>query len=68
MNIILRSKILKIKYLTLLTQLLILLLTSGILQNYFVFTSSEKYINYISGTTRVDLLKANRMSEKMLNT
>ena len=37
---------------------------SGIFQNYLVFIPATKYINYFSGTTKVDLWKSNGMSEE----
>ena len=35
--------------------------SSGIFQNYLVFTPAKKYIKYFSGTTQIDLWKSNRM-------
>ena len=39
---------------------------SGIFQNYLVFIPATKYINYFSGTTKVDLWKSNGMSEESI--
>ena len=36
----------------------------GIFQNYLVFIPNKKYINFFSGTTRIELRKSNGMSEE----
>ena len=36
----------------------------GIFQNYLVFIPNKKYINFFSGTTRIELRKPNGMSEE----
>ena len=38
--------------------------SSGMLQNYLVFTPTKKYIKYFSGTTWITLWKSNGMSEE----
>ena len=38
--------------------------SSGIFQNYLVFIPANKYIKYISVTTRIDSWKSNEMSEE----
>ena len=38
--------------------------SSGIFQNYLVFTPAKKYIKSFSGTTRINTWKSNRMSEE----
>ena len=34
----------------------------GIFQNYLVFIPAKKYIEYFSGTARIELCKSNGMS------
>ena len=38
--------------------------SSGIFQNYLVFISAKKYIQYFSGTTRTDSWKPNGLSDE----
>ena len=38
--------------------------SSGIFQNYLVFTPTKKYIKSFSGTTRINTWKSNKMSEE----
>ena len=38
--------------------------SSGIFQNYLVFTSAKKYIKYLRGTTQIDSWKSNEMPEE----
>ena len=40
--------------------------SSGIFQSYLVFIPAIKYINYVSGTPRIDSWKSNGMSEKRI--
>ena len=37
-----------------------------IFENYLAFIPTKKYIKYFSGTTRIESLKSNRMSEKSI--
>ena len=39
-------------------------ISSGIFENCLVFIPAKKYINYFSGTTRIDSWKSNGMSEE----
>ena len=38
--------------------------SSGIFQNYLVFTPAKEYIKYFSGTTRINSWNSNGMSEE----
>ena len=38
--------------------------SSGIFQNYLVFTPAKKYMKYFSGATRIESRKSNGMSEE----
>ena len=40
--------------------------SSEIFQNYLVFIPANKYIKYISVTTRIDSWKSNEMSEESI--
>ena len=41
--------------------------SSGIFQNYLLFTTANKYIKYFTGTTtRIELWKSNGVSEKSI--
>ena len=40
--------------------------SSGIFQNYLVFIPANKYINYFTGTTRIESWKSNGMLEESI--
>ena len=40
--------------------------SSGIFQNYLVFTRAKKYIKYFTGTTWIESWKSNEMSEESI--